>query len=108
MIFAGMIRRMAGKADVPAALHLDHGNSFELAEYGIAEGFSSVMTDGLLLPFEENIALSHRVVEMADGIPVETELDTVGGKAFDSKKYLEAARAAVEERVCELIRVCGQ
>ena len=57
-------------------------------------------------------AYEHTVVEIPAGqrtvIPVETELDTVGGKAFDSKKYLEAARAAVEERVCELIRVCGQ
>ncbi len=80
MIFAGMVSRMAAAATVPAALHLDHGNSFELAEYCVNQGYTSVMIDGSLLPFEENIALSRRVVDMAGEIPVEAELGTVGGK----------------------------
>jgi len=80
MIFAGMVSRLAEKATVPVALHLDHGNSYELAEYCVKQGYTSVMIDGSLLPFEENIALSSRVVEMAGDIPVEAELGTVGGK----------------------------
>ena len=80
VVFASMVSRMAEKASVPVALHLDHGNSYELAEYCVKEGYTSVMIDGSLLPFEENIALSRRVVEMAGDIPVEAELGTVGGK----------------------------
>ena len=80
MIFAGMVSRLAAAAQTPVALHLDHGNSFELAEYCVAQGYTSVMIDGSLLPFEENIALSARVVKMAGDIPVEAELGTVGGK----------------------------
>ena len=80
MIFAGMVSRLAQAASVPVALHLDHGNSVELAEYCVKQGYTSVMIDGSLLPFEENIALSRRVVEMAGEIPVEAELGTVGGK----------------------------
>jgi len=80
MIFAGMVSRLAAAAKVPVALHLDHGNSFELAEYCVKQGYTSVMIDGSLLPFEENVALSRRVVEMAGELPVEAELGTVGGK----------------------------
>ena len=80
MIFAGMVSRLAERASVPVALHLDHGNSYELAEYCVRQGYTSVMIDGSLLPFEENIALSRRVVDMAGEIPVEAELGTVGGK----------------------------
>jgi len=80
MIFAGMVSRLAQATSVPVALHLDHGNSYDLAEYCVRQGYTSVMIDGSLLPFEENVALSRRVVEMAGEIPVEAELGTVGGK----------------------------
>ena len=80
LAFAGLISRLAEAASVPVALHLDHGNSFELAAECVKQGYTSVMIDGSLLPFEENIALSRRVVEMAGNIPVEAELGTVGGK----------------------------
>ena len=78
--FAGMVSRMARDAVVPAALHLDHGNSYELAEKCTREGYTSLMIDGSKLPFEENIALTCSVVEMAGELPVEAELGTVGGK----------------------------
>ena len=80
MIFAGMVSRLAKAVSVPVALHLDHGNSYELASYCVGQGYTSVMIDGSLLPFEENIALTRRVVEMAGEVPVEAELGTVGGK----------------------------
>src|SRR5512136_1502902 len=50
---------------VPIVLHLDHGDSFELAKSCIETGFSSVMIDGSHLPYEENIALTKKVVDFA-------------------------------------------
>lgn len=96
MIFAGQASRLAAAASVPVALHLDHGNSFELAEYCVRQGYTSVMIDGSLLPFEENVALSRRVVEMAGDTPVEAELGTVGGKEDSheaSMSYTDPAQA---------------
>jgi tagatose 1,6-diphosphate aldolase GatY/KbaY len=78
--FAGAARAIAEKASVPAALHLDHGNSYELAERCREAGYTSVMIDGSLLAFEENISLSESVVRACSPLPVEAELGTVGGK----------------------------
>ncbi len=78
--FAGLVSRLARQAKVPVALHLDHGNSFTLAQQCAQEGYTSLMIDGSLLPFEENIALTRSVVDMAGDLPVEAELGTVGGK----------------------------
>ena len=78
--FAAIVGRLARDAKVPVAMHLDHGNSFELAERCAREGYTSLMIDGSKLPFEENIALTRRVTEMAGSLPVEAELGTVGGK----------------------------
>jgi len=66
---------------IPIALHLDHGDSFELAKSCIETGFSSVMIDGSHLPYEENILLSKKVVEYAHqhDITVEAELGVLAG-----------------------------
>ena len=63
--FAGLVSRLARDSKVPVALHLDHGNSYELAAECAREGYTSLMIDGSKLPYEENIALTRRVVEMA-------------------------------------------
>ena len=78
--FAGLVSRLARDAKIPAALHLDHGNSYALAEKCAREGYTSLMIDGSKLPYEENIALTRQVVAMAGSLPVEAELGTVGGK----------------------------
>ena len=78
--FAGLVSRLAVAAGIPAALHLDHGNSYELAEKCAREGYTSLMIDGSRLPYEENVALTRRVVAMAGALPVEAELGTIGGK----------------------------
>lgn len=72
----------AKKASVPIAIHLDHGNSYELATQALNAGYTSIMIDGSKLPFEENIALAKSVVDFCkpSGIPVEAELGKVGGK----------------------------
>ena len=66
---------------VPVALHLDHGDSFELAQSCIDSGFSSVMIDGSALPYEQNIALTRKVVEYAHprDVTVEGELGVLAG-----------------------------
>lgn len=81
-LFAAMVKNEAAKVEVPIALHLDHGNSFELAARAMKAGYTSVMIDGSKLDFEENIQVSRKVIELAHAlnIPVEAELGTVGGK----------------------------
>jgi fructose-bisphosphate aldolase class II len=66
---------------VPMAIHLDHGDSFETAAKCVAAGFSSVMIDGSFLEFDENVALTKRVVDMAHpkGVSVEAELGKLAG-----------------------------
>lgn len=66
---------------IPIALHLDHGDSFELAKSCIETGFSSVMIDGSHLPYEENILLAKKVVEYARqyDVTVEAELGVLAG-----------------------------
>ena len=67
--------------DIPIVLHLDHGDSFELCQSCIETGFSSVMIDGSHLPYEENIALTRKVVEYAHpfDVTVEGELGVLAG-----------------------------
>lgn len=75
----------AEKASVPVVMHLDHGNSFELAMRALREGYTSIMIDGSHGTFEENIAVSKAVADAChpSGIPVEAELGKVGGKEDD-------------------------
>ena len=67
--------------NIPIALHLDHGDSFEVCKSCIDGGFTSVMIDASSKPFEENIALTRQVVEYAHdhGVVVEAELGTLAG-----------------------------
>ncbi len=67
--------------DVPVALHLDHGQSYEACEAAIKAGFSSVMFDGSHMPFAENLAITKRLVTYAHrrGVSVEAELGTIAG-----------------------------
>ena len=81
-VFAAMGLVAADSVDVPVALHLDHGDSFELCREAAYAGYSSIMIDGSALPFEDNVSLTARVVEFCKktGVPVEAELGRVGGK----------------------------
>lgn len=81
----GFLRKMIEAAleenDIPIALHLDHGPDFETCKMCIDHGFSSVMIDGSKYDFEENIALTKKVVEYAHnrGVVVEAELGKLAG-----------------------------
>ena len=71
--------------NIPIAIHLDHGPDFETAKMCIDNGFTSVMIDGSKYDFEENVALTKKVVDYAHehGVTVEAELGKVGGKEDD-------------------------
>lgn len=72
--------RKAEHASVPVAIHLDHGATYEQVLVAIQSGFTSVMIDKSMLPFEENAAIVKKVVEAAHavGVSVEGELGTIG------------------------------
>ncbi len=81
-LFYAIVKSIADNSKIPVALHLDHGDSFARSCEAIRAGYTSIMIDGSKLPFEENIALTKKVVEVASilNIPVEGELGTIGGK----------------------------
>jgi len=71
--------------DIPVVLHLDHGDTFELCKDCVDSGFSSVMIDGSHHSYEENVALTKKVVEYAhaNGVTVEGELGVLAGVEDD-------------------------
>jgi len=75
----GLVKIAANQVDVPVVLHLDHGTSFEQNVMCLRAGFTSLMFDGSKLPYEENVAITKKVCEIAHivGIPVEAELGCV-------------------------------
>ncbi|WP_434794194.1 D-tagatose-1,6-bisphosphate aldolase subunit KbaY [Terrisporobacter petrolearius] len=83
--FYANVKVAAQKANIPVAIHLDHGNSFELAMKAYRTGYTSIMIDGSHGSFEENIALTKSVVDVCKNgnVPVEAELGKVGGKEDD-------------------------
>jgi fructose-bisphosphate aldolase class II len=72
---------VAENPQIPIAIHLDHGDTFETCKQFVDDGFTSVMYDGSHLPYEENIANTKKVVEYAHahGVVVEAELGQLGG-----------------------------
>lgn len=74
-----LVREAGSK--IPVALHLDHGDSFDLCVNCIETGFSSVMIDGSALPYDENVAMTKKVVEYAHkhDVTVEGELGVLAG-----------------------------
>ena len=91
-MITGIIER-SHRSSVPIAIHWDHGATYEQILEAIRFGFTSVMIDGSLKPFEENVAISRKVTESAHalGVSVEAELGTIG--ANDS--YAEAGSAEI-------------
>lgn len=83
--YLAMAKAAAERATVPVAMHLDHGDSFELAIQALRTGYTSIMIDGSHDSFEDNIALTRRVTDACapSGVPVEAELGKVGGKEDD-------------------------
>ena len=94
------VEAAAKRTKVPVVMHLDHGNSFELAMQAYRTGYTSIMIDGSHGSFEENVAVSKAVADACapSGIPVEAELGKVGGKeddldGGDDNPYTDPAQA---------------
>jgi fructose-bisphosphate aldolase class II len=100
-------------ADIPVCVHLDHGPDFELCKACIDGGFTSVMIDGSHLPFEENIAITKKVVEYAHdrGVWVEAELGRLAGVeehvVSESSIYTDPDQAVefVERSGCDSLAI---
>lgn len=97
-IYPAMMRELMADCPVDYALHLDHGSSLSLAKKCVAGGFSSVMFDGSLMPFEDNVKLTKEVTDFAlpMDVSVEGELGTIGGKE-EGDTDLEASYTKVSE-----------
>ena len=95
--------------DIPIALHLDHGDSFETCKSCIDGGFTSVMIDASSKPFAENIEITKKVVEYAHdhGVVVEAELGTLAGIEDDVKVASDAASYTRPEEVEEFVSKTG-
>jgi fructose-bisphosphate aldolase class II len=94
-------------AHIPIALHLDHGDSFELAKSCIDSGFSSVMLDGSHHPFEQNAALTRQVVDYAHprDVPVEGESGVLAG--VEDKVSHEVSHYTQPEEVEAFVEKAG-
>lgn len=106
--------KIAGK-DIPVVLHLDHGPDFETCKACIDSGFTSVMIDGSKYSYEENVALTKKVVEYAHprGVVVEAELGKLAGieddvnVAKDDAMYTDPDEAVrfVKETGCDSLAI---
>jgi len=94
-------------SNIPIALHLDHGDSFEICKSCVDSGFSSVMIDGSHLAFEENVALTRQVVEYAHrfDVTVEGELGVLAG--IEDEVSAEHSTYTKPEEVEEFVKKTG-
>lgn len=88
--FIGQVIQALSKTDLPVALHLDHGATYEDCIHAIHLGFTSVMIDCSMKPYDENVAITKKVVEAAHatGVSVEAELGTIANAGYDVKGHL--------------------
>lgn len=89
-LMAPMMVAAAKNASVPIAVHLDHGLTTDCVQAALEYGFTSVMLDGSLLSYEENVAVTKDVVARAAayGATVEAELGVVGGNEGDTAEHV--------------------
>lgn len=97
-MFRAMVKAAIYDADIPVFLHLDHGNTANIAMEAAEEKYDSVMIDGSKLSLEENITLTKQIKEyaIAFDIPVEGELGTIGGKE-DETQHKDSLLTSVED-----------
>ncbi len=97
------------ETDLPIALHLDHGDSFELCKDCIDGGFTSVMIDGSHHSYEENVELTKKVVEYAHarGVSVEAELGRLAGVEDDVNVSAEDASYTNPDQVVDFVTRTG-
>ncbi len=96
-MIVGMVKVLAENTFIPVVLHLDHGTDYFQNIKCMRAGFTSLMFDGSSLPFDENVSLTRKVVEMAHtvDIPVEAEIGQIG--KMDSSDEPGVAREKIKE-----------
>ncbi len=97
----------AGGVPIPVALHLDHGDSYELCVSCIESGFSSVMIDGSAHPYEKNVELTKKVVEFAHkhDVTVEGELGVLAG--IEDEVHAETSHYTNPDDVEDFVKKTG-
>lgn len=86
--FSGLVKAVADYHKIPVVLHLDHSERLDAIQKAVDLGFTSVMIDGSMLPFEENVRLTKAAIEIArpHGVSVEGELGHVGGADLEATR----------------------
>lgn len=104
-----LVEAAVKETGLPIALHLDHGDSFELCKSCIDGGFTSVMIDGSHLDYEENVALTKKVVDYAHqfGVTVEGELGQLAGIEDDVNVSAEDASFTDPDQVYDFVTRTG-
>ena len=104
-----MIEAALEEHDIPVVLHLDHGPDFETCKMCIDNGFTSVMIDGSKYDFEENVALTKKVVDYAHshGVVVEAELGKLAGIEDDVNVTASDAMYTDPEQAKEFVERTG-
>lgn len=102
-----LVEAALADTDLPIALHLDHGDTFELCKDCIDGGFTSVMIDGSKYDFKENVALTKKVVEYAHahGVVVEAELGRLAGVEDDVNVSANDAIFTDPEQAAEFVHL---
>ena len=104
-----LVQAAVETTDIPIAMHLDHGADFETCKASIDDGFSSVMIDASSKPWDENIAITKKVVEYAHdhGVVVEAELGKLAGVEDDVKVEAKDAMFTSPDEVEEFTSKTG-
>ena len=104
-----LVDAAVAESGVDIALHLDHGESFEICKQCIDDGFTSVMIDGSALPYEENVALTKKVVDYAHakGVVVEAELGKLAGVEDDVNVSAEDATYTDPDQAVDFVKRTG-
>ena len=102
-MIVAMVKVLAERTFIPVVLHLDHGTDYEQNIRCLRAGFTSLMFDGSALPFDENVMLTKKVVEMAHAvdIPVEAEIGQIG--KMDSSDEPGVAQEKIKEFLADPI-----
>lgn len=106
---AAIVKTMAMDADVPIALHLDHGKEFAILMKAVRYGFTSIMFDGSKYPLDENIERTKRIVDIARsvGISVEAELGKIGGTEDNVSVSEQEAMYTDPEEAMKFVKETG-
>lgn len=85
--FVLTVKEYAHKSKVPVVIHMDHGSNIYDVMRSIKNGYTSVMIDASNLPYEENVALTKQVVELAHkvNVSVEAEIGTIGAMNYETE-----------------------